>query len=127
MSIVISLPFGSVEIYEEYIIAVMDEGITLEPKHNEVLVSIADKYFKNKTFAYITHRIHSYSIDPRIYMETSKIENLVAFAIVSEKQINLTNAQIEELFLRKPFKAFKKVDQAINWVKIKIKEQKQLK
>jgi len=127
MSVAISLPFGNVDIFEEYIIAIMNEGITLEPKHNEVLESIAEKYFKNKYFGYITHRIHSYSVDPRIYMETSKIDNLVAFAVVSEKEINLTNAQIEELFLQKPFKAFKKVDQAVEWIQTQIKEHKELK
>lgn len=117
----ISLPFGKVSIFDEYIIAIMDEGVTLAPEHNEVLVSIANEYFENKLFGYITHRIHSYSVDPRIYIETSKIENLVAFAIVSQKEINLSNAQIEELFLQKPFKAFQKVDQAVDWVQTIIK------
>ena len=108
--------FGEIRIYEHYAIAVMFEGVTIEPKHNEVLVTIANKYFHGKDFGYITHRINSYSVDPRIYVETSKIDNLAAFAIVSEKEINLSNAQIEKLFLKKPFKSFKQLAAAIHWV-----------
>lgn len=112
----LTYPFGKISIYEHYIIAVMFEGVTIEPKHNEVLVAIAKKYFKGKLFGYITHRINSYSVDPRIYVETSKIENLAAFAVVSEKEINLSNAQIEKLFLKKPIKSFKHLAAAIRWV-----------
>ena len=116
----ITYDFCKIDVYQEYIIVVMFEGITLTPAHNNVLISIAEKYFKDSSFGYITHRINSYSVDPRIYFETSKIENLVAFAIVSSKKIDKSNAEIEKLFFKKPFKHFVELDDAIKWIHTKV-------
>ena len=55
-------------------------------------------------------------MDPRIYFETSKIKHLVAFSVVSDKKINLTNVQLEKMFLKKPFKHFVELNDAIQWV-----------
>ncbi len=121
MIILLEYHFCKIEVHNDYIIVVMNEGITVSPEHNDVLVNISTKYFKNKKFGYITHRIHSYSVDPSIYIETSKVENLAAFAIVSDKKINMSNAQIEKLFFKKPFQHFMDLDEAINWVKNSIK------
>lgn len=108
--------FCNIEIYDDYIVVIMFEGITVAPNYNEVLVHISEKYFKNMYFGYITHRIHSYAVDPRIYFETSKIKNLAAFAVVSSKQIDVSNTQLEKIFLKKPFKHFFELEKAIYWV-----------
>ena len=117
MVILLKYDFCKVEVYDDYIIVIMNEGISLTPEKNDVLLGIASKYFINKKFGYITHRIHSYSVDPRIYTETSKIENLVSFAVVSENKLALSNAQLEKLFYKKPFKQFVNIEDAIIWVK----------
>lgn len=111
----IKYDFCEIKIFDNYIIVVMFEGINLTPEKNDVLLSIATKYFKNSNFGYITNRIHSYSVDPSIYLETSKIENLVSFAVVSSKQIIISNTKIEKLFFKKPFKHFTLLEDAINW------------
>lgn len=108
--------FGVLEIYDTYVKAIMFEGVTIKPKHNTVLIAIAAKYFPNKNFGYITHRLNSYSVDPRVYVDTSKIKNLVAFAVVSKDPVNLSNTQVEKLFLKKPFRAFQQMEEAIAWV-----------
>lgn len=107
--------FGKLDVYEKYVLAVINEGEHVVPAYNTYLVNIAEKYFNNKNFAYITHRVNSYSVDPSIYIETSKIKNLVCFSVVSKNKINLSNAQVEELFLNKPFKAFSNLAEAIKW------------
>ncbi len=112
--------FCEIEVYDKYIVVVMFEGITLTPEHNIVLLNISKKYFKNSNFGYITNRINSYSVDPRIYFETSKIKNLAAFAIVSSKKIDKSNAEIEKLFFKKPFKHFTEIKEALNWVLDKV-------
>ncbi len=117
MIIKLQYEFGVLEIHDNYVKAIMDEGVTVSPKHNKSLVEISESYFANRKFGYITHRINSYSVDPRVYLKTSKIPNLVAFAIVSNNPVNLSNAQVEKLFLDKPFKTFKNLDKAIKWVK----------
>ncbi|MAO08657.1 MAG: hypothetical protein CL596_08100 [Alteromonas sp.] len=115
--------FGTLEVHDSYVIAIMKEGVTISPGHNKVLVKIAEDYFPHKKFGYISHRINSYSVDPTVYTNTSKIENLVAFAVVSENPLNLSNAHIEKLFLKKPFRNFKKLRKAIDWVMESIEEE----
>ena len=117
MRILLKYEFCEVEVYDDYIVVVMYGGITLTPDKNDVLLSIATKYFKKSNFGYITHRIHSYSVDPSIYFETSKINNLVAFAVVSSKPIDITNTQLEKIFYKKPFQHFVELEDAISWIK----------
>jgi len=112
----VTYDFGTVEIYENYVIWVMNEGITVKPEYNDILVRIATKYYANKKFGYITHRVNSYSVDPRVYFETSKIENLIAFAVVSPEDIKASTIEVEKIFLKKPFQHFKTVDEATYWV-----------
>ena len=107
--------FCKMHIYDHYVVVVMNEGVTITPEHNQVLLNVVDTYFKNKKFVYITHRIHSYSVDPKIYLETSKIENLAGFAVVSNDFKAKSNADVEKLFLRKPFKVFSDLESAISW------------
>lgn len=112
----LSYEFCTVDIYDNYVVAVMDEGITVKPEHNKVLIDIVQKYYPNKPFGYITHRKHSYSVDPSTYFETSNIENLKAFAIVSKHEISQKNAELEKKFLKKPLRHFEDLEDAIKWV-----------
>jgi hypothetical protein len=112
----LSFEFCTVDVYEKYLIAVMDEGITVKPEHNKVLLDIANTYYSQKPFGYITHRKHSYSVDPSVYFETSKIKNLKAFAIVSKDEINQMNAELEKKFLLKPLRHFKELKDAVKWI-----------
>jgi hypothetical protein len=108
--------FGKVEVHSNYVIAVMKEGVTIRPEFNKDLVGLVNQYFKNRPFGYIAHRINSYSVDPSTYIETSKINNLVAFAVVTKNSINITNTELEKIFLKKPLDHFDELDEAIDWV-----------
>jgi len=120
MRTLLKYEFCEVEVYNNYIVVKMFEGISLTPEKNDVLLKIATKYFKDSEFGYITHRINSYSVDPSIYYETSKIENLVAFAVVSSKQIDVTNSELEKIFYKKPFQHFIELETAISWIENKV-------
>lgn len=109
--------FCGVEIFDNYLIVSMNEGIHLEPDHNEILVNIVDTYFRNKPFVYITNRKNSYSVNPAIYLKTSKIENLEGFAIVTKKYNAKINAEIERMFLTKPLEIFEELQDAVDWAK----------
>lgn len=112
----ITYPFGNVSIHNNYLIAIMNEGVTISPELNDVLERIAKDYFSNKKFVYITHRLNSYAVDPNIYFRTSKIQNLAGFAVVSGKKIVIDNTDLESVFLSKPFKTFNNIEEAIEWV-----------
>lgn len=110
-------PFCTIDIYSNYVISRINEGFHLTPDKNRILEDIANDYFKNKPFAYITHRINSYSVDPSIYLQTSKVKNLAGMAVVAEAPLSKGNAEVEKLFLKKPFEIFTDLNDAIEWVK----------
>lgn len=117
MAKTIKYRFATVTIDEDLVIATMNEGITIVSEHNNELERIANKYFKDKPFVYISNRTNSYSIDPSTYLRTSHIDNLIGFAVVSETQIVLSNTQLEKLFMDKPFQAFTTIEKAKQWAK----------
>jgi len=72
-------------------------------------------HFQNKAFVYITHRIHSYSVDPTVYLETVKIPNLVALAVVSDDPIQKSQTKVEKTFFKKEFRQFNDMESALAW------------
>lgn len=118
----IFLDFCEISIYENYVVAIVNHGVNIALKHNKVLVEITENHFKNKPFVYITHRIHSYSVDPKIYFEISKIENLKGIAVVSKDYKAKVNAQIEKRFFSKPFEIFANLSDAFSWTDKIIKQ-----
>jgi len=112
----ITYPFGDVVLHDNYLVSVINEGETVTKDHNEELVKLSITQYNERPFGYITHRKYSYSVDPHTYIETSKIDNLVAFAIVSNEHISIANAEVEKLFLKKPVQVFNTIEQAEIWV-----------
>ncbi|OUS02483.1 hypothetical protein A9Q86_02960 [Flavobacteriales bacterium 33_180_T64] len=114
----ITLDFCKVHIYDYYMVVTVNMGINMTVYHNNILKGVADSYFKNKPFVYITHRINSYSVDPSTYKETAKINNLVGFCVVSKNFMAKSTAEIEKLFLNTiPFEIFDTLEEAISWTK----------
>ncbi|WP_299902850.1 hypothetical protein [uncultured Aquimarina sp.] len=109
------LNFGLIEIYDDYIKSIINEGITITPKHNNVLLEMVEKHFKNKPFLYITHRINSYAVDPTIYLETTKICNLLGFAVVSKDPLQEKQIKLEQAFFSKELKRFDDMESALIW------------
>lgn len=114
---VLKFDFCLITLYDSYLVNNINEGVNLLPKHNEVLVDLAKSHFQDRPFVYITHRVNSYSVDPKIYFKTSKIRNLVGFAVVSDKFKAKSNAEVEKMFFSKPFEIFGELEKAKKWAK----------
>lgn len=108
--------FTTLYVRADHVLVIMKEGITVIPEYQQYLKQVAQKHFPNRPFGYVTHRKNSYAVDPKVYIETSKIKNLVAFAIVSTTSLSLSNAQIEQLFLSIPVQIFDDLDIAEAWI-----------
>ncbi|WP_296384167.1 hypothetical protein [Winogradskyella sp.] len=117
MKEILNFDFCDMTVYDNYVVVVIKEGVNVTPHYNDVLIEVTNTYYSNKPFVYITHRINSYSVDPKIYFETSKIENLKGFAVVSKEYKAKVNAEIEKMFFNKPFEIFGVLDDAIAWAK----------
>ncbi|WP_378175812.1 hypothetical protein [Aquimarina sp. SS2-1] len=107
--------FGLVEIYNDHIKVTMNEGIIVSPEHNDVLLEMVRKHYSNRNFVYITHRVHSYSVNPTIYLETAKIKNLAGFAVVSNDPIQKILTKLEKTFFNKEFRQFDNLESALKW------------
>lgn len=108
--------FGKVKILNDIVIAEMKEGITFDIDYNAKFLKFCKDHFKGKTYGYISNRIHSYSVNPTVYIETAKNSNIRAIAVVSSDPINKGNADIEKQFFEYPFEVFNTLDQAIQWM-----------
>ena len=107
--------YCTAEIYEDYIVVIINEGITVVPEHISELNFVAQKHFENKFFVYITHRINSYAIDPMTYFESNKIPNLLGFAIVSSNNRQKKQSKIEKVFTNKALQHFDTMEDALAW------------
>ncbi|WP_299886563.1 hypothetical protein [uncultured Lacinutrix sp.] len=117
----IELPYCSLKIEGQIIISIIKEGIHITEAVSKEIINTIKEYIKNKPFVYISHRLHSYSVDPITYLSISKINELLGFAVVSNNSLSLQNIEIEKLFLKKPFESFDLYDDAINWANTLIK------
>nr|WP_298997955.1 STAS/SEC14 domain-containing protein [uncultured Allomuricauda sp.] len=118
------LDIGTVQVYEDYMVSTFDEGATLTLERAYQIIGISEIHFREKDFGYISLRKNSYAIDPTIYNYLRGLENLKAFAIVSKKEIDMHNFKIEKLFYKKNMEFFIEYDNAVTWIKKRLKKKK---
>lgn len=109
------------QVYDNYMVSIFDEGATLTLERAYQIIGISEIHFRGKNFGFISLRKHSYAIDPTIYNYLRELENLKAFAIVSVKEVDMHNFKIEKLFYKKPMKFFIEFDNALTWVRQRVK------
>ncbi len=121
------LDIGTVQVYDDYMVSTFDEGTTLTLERAYQIIGISEIHFREKNFGYISLRKNSYAVDPTIYNYLRGMENLKAFAIVSKKEIDMHNFKIEKLFYKKNMEFFIEFDNALSWVKKRLKNSKKKK
>ncbi len=114
------LEMGLVQVYNDYIVTIFEEGTILTLEKAYQIIGISEIHFRNKKFGHISLRSHSYAIDPIVYKYFREMENLKAFAVVSAKEIDLRNFDIEKIFYKNPMKFFIEYANALAWVKKRV-------
>jgi hypothetical protein len=115
------LEVGKIQVFENYMVSIFEEGATLTLERVYQILGISEIHFRNKDFGFISLRKNSYAVDPTVYSYLRSLDNLKAFAIVSVKEIDMHNFKIEKLFYKKPMKFFIQFDNALAWVKRRVK------
>jgi len=118
------LEVGTVQVFDDYMVASFDEGATITLERTYQIIGISEIHFRDKEFGYISLRKNSYAIDPTVYNYLRGLDNLKAFAIVSKKEIDMHNFNIEKMFYKKPMEFFIEFDNALDWVLKRIKPKK---
>ncbi|OBX22814.1 MULTISPECIES: hypothetical protein [Bizionia] len=116
------LPGAEIFVFDDFLICQIGEGMEIHPEHNTNLKEVIEKHFLGKHIGYISNRVNSYSVDPLTYVETEKIPNLLAMAIIPETEIMRKNAEYERNFYDKPYEIFDCLGDAINWIHCLIRE-----
>ncbi|PKD19644.1 hypothetical protein APR41_15615 [Salegentibacter salinarum] len=120
---IMELEFGQVRIFQNILIAELNEGVLFTSENNKELLAIGKEAFKGGPYGYISFRKNSYAVDPMVYRESALAENLKAIAVVSENELIRLNAhKVERQFYKtqNSFEVFDNLDQAINWIRYKI-------
>ena len=115
------LDIGTVQVYDDYMVSSFDEGSTITLERAYQIIGISEIHFRDKDFGYISLRKNSYAVDPTIYNYVRGLDNLKAFAIVSKKEIDMHNFKIEKLFYKKNMEFFIEFENALAWVKKRVK------
>lgn len=103
--------------YPNYIVGKFNEGVHVTKKNAAEPIQLAQEiYGEDKPVVYISHRVHSYSMDPVGYQEVSEMfPNFKGFAIVSKNKYRRMIAKLEKLFIKKPIAVFYDMDKAFEW------------
>ena len=120
---IMELEFGQVRIFQNILIAELNEGVLFNADNNSELLKIGTEVFKNRPYGYISLRKNSYAVDPLVYREAALAENLKAIAVVSENELIKLNAHnVERQFYKDSgsFEVFDNLDEAINWIQFRI-------
>ena len=115
------LDIATVQVFDNYMVAVYNEGCTVTLERAYQIIGISEIHFRDKPFGFISFRKNSYAIDPTVYNYVRELENLKAFAIVSIKEMDMHNFNIEKMFYKKPMKFFIDYNNALAWVKRRVK------
>jgi len=115
------LEIGTIQVYDNYMVSLFEAGATLTLERAYQILGIAEIHFRDKDFGYISLRKNSYAVDPTVYTYFRGLDNLKAFAIVSVKEIDMHNFKIEKLFYKKPMKFFIEFENALAWIKRRVK------
>lgn len=115
------LDVGKIQVFDNYMVSIFDEGATLTLERAYQIIGISEIHFRDRAFGFISHRINSYAIDPIVYTYLRELDNLKAFAIVSSKEVDMHNFNIEKMFFKKPMKFFIEYQNALDWVRRRLR------
>lgn len=114
------LDVGKIQVFDNYMVSIFDEGATLTLERVYQIIGISEIHFRDRNFGFISHRVNSYAIDPTVYSYLRQLKNLKAFAVVSNKEVDMHNFKIEKMFYKNPMKFFVDYQNALRWIRKRI-------
>lgn len=114
----------SLEFYNFYVVSRVHENVIFDEEILEKVRNICRNFFKDQPYVYISKRVHSYNVNPLIYLKLRKNEKLSGVAIVSDNFSQLTTANFEKQFSPLPFDIFDNLEEAIAWAQSVVENKK---
>ncbi len=111
----VTLSFAKIEIFENYLISTVNEGVIIDLSHLKELQLIFDLYFQNNYFGFISNRINDYTVNPTSFNKLSRNPRLLGVAILCYSKESYDNTQFIKYFYSKPFKSFFSQKECLQW------------
>lgn len=113
---IVSLDFAVVHLYKHYVITYVKEGVCIDESELNAFKKIADDFYYDRPFVYISNRVEDYNVNPVAYLKITFPEYLLGIAIVISEEKS-KNAHFEEKFVKIPYRIFNALDEAKQWAK----------
>lgn len=108
---------GTFYFFDNFIISEIKEGVLFDWEMAQEIITIAESYYGvDQKVAYISNRVHPYSLVPQDWLKFFKARNSIsAFAVVSYSQQERSNILLERLFFKSKIKKFFDLEEAVKW------------
>ncbi len=116
-----TIDIGTIQVHENFLVCKFIEGSTLTLERAYQIIGISEIHFRERNFGIISVRKHAFALDPTIYNYLRELPYLKAFAIVSLREMDMHNFNIERLFYKKPMEFFIEYKKAISWINSTVK------
>ncbi len=120
----VEFDFAIITVGDHFLIGEMKEGSDILEDAIRSVVTLARERFGDQPWAYISHRLHSYSHQPAAQVLMHKLDaNLVAYAVVLGHPGHAVLLDLEKNLAegQHAFEVFGDLEDAISWVKPLIK------
>ena len=119
----VDIDFAHFDLYENYLVATIHEGVIFDAPHLIKFHEIFDKHYYNRPFGYISNRKNDYTINPTCYAVSEKYNTkIVGVATLCYSEITYRNANFTERFLKWPHSAFYTMEECVEWIESQLKK-----
>lgn len=112
---VITLDFAILELYPNYAVSTINEGVSFELPHLDEVTEIFIRNYPKKPFISIANRINDYTINPTCLLHSSIIPNLKGIGVVCYSHSALETALFEKSFYKGTLEVFDSFEDCILW------------
>ena len=115
------LDFAHIDFEGAFAILTIDAGTDVGLAHFERITAAILDHFGDRPYAYISNRIHRYSVHPMAARHLIESTNVVAGALVVQNQVAKDIANAEKFFYNRPVGVFTSMEDAKAWLREQLK------
>ncbi|MDO7173251.1 hypothetical protein [Mariniflexile sp. AS56] len=114
----IQLSFGKFFICDDFVVAELNQEIHVDYLIIKKIANmLIEQYGTSKKIGFISNKVHSYSVDPFVWVTFSKEYDLIdTAALVWYNDAGFMSSTLEKMFLQSSVKLCESLDEAIQWV-----------
>lgn len=109
--------FGTFYFFDGLVISEINQGVFFQWKMAEKVVKAAKQFYGEHTpIAYISNRVHSYTVVPTDWIKFyNNRHDLAYYCVVGSTKGSLPSTLLEKMFFKGTLQQFEVLDDAISW------------